>query len=137
LTEAAASCAQASPGFLFALYIHHLHEAETRHRSCKYALMEAEERLAAAIIAVERAAKAVKAVEAKAARILQDAVTVDTMFVRQQAVAKEYADDATKLQQQMQRLIAEREYADHADFAILSSLITDAAASRCQKRRRG
>ncbi len=84
----------------------HLHEVETRHRSCKHALVAAEERLATAMIAAERAAKAVKAAKAKAARILQDAATVFAMRVRRQAVAKEYADDAAKLQRQMQRLIA-------------------------------
>jgi hypothetical protein len=102
LTEAAASCAKEATGIVFAVYIPHLDELETRYRSCKYALMAAEKRMAAAIIAAERAAKAVKAVEAKAARILQDAATVDSMLVRQQAVAKEYAKDASmKLQRQM------------------------------------
>jgi hypothetical protein len=34
----------------------------------------------------------------------------------------------------MEDLVAEREYADNADFAILQSLVADAA--RCGKRRR-
>ncbi len=56
------------------------------------------------------------------------------------AVANEHTADATKLQLQMQALVAdsaEREYAVQADFAILSSLLAVAAASRCKKCRCG
>ena len=77
----------------------------------------------------------VKAAEAKDAKVRQDEAQVAAMLVRHCTVADEYTADAMRIQQQMEDLIAEREYADKADFAILTSLVADAA--RGGKRRRG
>ena len=82
-----------------------------------------------AIIDVDNATEAVVAADAIEAKIRQDEARVATMLARHRTVAKEYTTDALKIQQQMEDLIAEREYADKADFDILASLIADSSRS--------
>jgi hypothetical protein len=86
-----------------------------------------------AIIDVDNATEAVVAADAKEAKIRQDETRAASMLESHQALAKEYTADALKIQQQMEDLIAEREYADKADFDILASLIADSSRSgkRC------
>ncbi len=65
------------------------------------------------------------------------------LLARHQTVSSEYAADALKIQQDMEALFEEREYADNADFALLTAASaalvaaapTAAAAARCGKRR--
>jgi hypothetical protein len=53
-----------------------------------------------------------------------------------QAVANEYAADALKIQQDMEAIFEDREYADNADFALLTSLVTtNSSPARGGKRR--
>ncbi len=93
--------------------------------------MAAVEHLIVVIIEAVRATKAVKTIEVKIAMIQQEAA----MPKRHQVVSNEYIVDAMKIKQHKQALIADREYADQADFIILSSFIANATASRCNKRR--
>ena len=57
----------------------------------------------------------------------QDEAQVAHMLARHRAVADEYTADALRIQQQMEALVAEREFADKADFAILQYLVADAS----------
>ncbi len=121
-----------TPHVCFTLCITNLPELEASFRSCKAAVIAAGESLDAAIVVMQRATEVFKAAEAKEAKIRQDEAMVATMLVRHRAVADEYTADATRIQQQMEDLVAEREYTDKADFAIMAALI----ASRGGKRRR-
>ena len=132
LANAATIVAMASPHVCFTLCITNMHELEESYRGCNAAVVAAYNLLAGAIMDLEKATEAVKAADAKEAKIRQDEARVATMLVRHRTVAKEYTTDALKIQQQMEDLIAEREYADKADFDILASLIAD--ASRGPKR---
>ena len=134
LANAASIVAAASPHVCFTLCINNLPELEESFSICKAVVVAAGEALDAAIVEMRKATEAVKAAEAKEAKVKGDEATVRIMLERHQAVADEYTADALKIQQQMEDLIAEREYADKADFAILASLIADAArgGKRCR-----
>ena len=134
LANAASIVAASSPHVCFTLCITNLPELEESFRICKSVVVSAGEALGAAIVELRKATEAVKAAEAKEAKVRQDEAQVAAMLVRHRTVADEYTADAARIQQQMEALIAEREYADKADFAILQSLIAD--ASRDGKRRR-
>ena len=131
----AASIVAARVAVCFTLCITNLPELEESFRICKSVVVSAGEANCAAIVELRKATEAVKAAEAKEAKVRQDEAQVAAMLVRHRTVADEYTADAARIQQQMEDLIAEREYADKADFAILQSLIAD--DSRGGKRRRG
>jgi hypothetical protein len=76
---------------------------------------------------LRKATAAVKGAEAKEAKVRQDEAQVAHMLARHRAVADEYTADALRIQQQMEALVAEREFADKADFAILQYLVADAS----------
>ena len=135
LANAASIVAASSPHVCFTLCITNLPELDESFSICKAAVAAAGEYLDAAIVELRKATEAVKAAEAKEAKVRQDEAMVASMLVRHRAVADEYTVDAMRIQQQMEDLVAEREYADNADFAILQSLVADAA--RGGKRRRG
>ena len=135
LANAASIVATSSPHVCFTLCITNLSELDASYSSCKAAVVAAGESLDAAIIELRKATEAAKAAEAKEAKVRQDEAQVAAMLVRHRTVANEYTADALRIQRQMEDLIAEREYADKADFAILTSLVADAA--RGGKRRRG
>ena len=135
LANAASIVATSSPHVCFTLCITNLPELEESFRICKAAVVAAGESLDAAIVGLRKATEVVKAAEAKDAKVRQDEAQVAAMLVRHRTVADEYTADAMRIQQQMEDLVAEREYADNADFAILTSLVADAA--RGGKRRRG
>ena len=124
----------AAPHVCFTLCITNLPELEESFKICKSVVISAGEALGTAIVELRKATEAVKAAEAKEAKVKSDEAMVAAMLVRHRTVADEYTADAARIQQQMEDLIAEREYADKADFAILQSLIAD--ASRGGKRRR-
>ena len=74
--------------------------------------------------------------EATEAKVKGDQAMVAAMLECHQAVADEYTIDALKIQQQMEDLIAVREYADKADFVFLAFLFADASRGgkrRCQE----
>ncbi len=102
---------------------------EDSYNRCKAAVVAAYNLLADAILDLDKAAEAVKAAEAK---VKGDEATEAAMLACHQTVADEYTADALKIQQQMDNLIAEREYVDKADFAILSSLIATQGGKRCR-----
>ena len=133
LANAASIVAASSPHVCFTLCITNLPELEESFRICKSVVVSAGEANRAAIVELRKATEAVKAAEAMEAKVKSDEAVVADMLVRHRTVADEYTADAARIQQQMEDLIAEREYADKADFAILQSLI----ASRGGKRRRG
>ena len=135
LANAASIVAASSPHVCFTLCITNLPELDESFSICKAVVAAAGEYLDAAIVELRKATEAVKAAEAKEAKVRQDEAMVASMLVRHRAVADEYTVDAMRIQQQMEDLVAEREYADNADFAILQSLVADAA--RGGKRRRG
>ena len=135
LANAASIVATSAPHVFFTLCITNLPELEESFRICKAAVVAAGECLDAAIVGLRKATEVVKAAEAKEAKVRQDEAQVAAMLVRHRTVADEYTADALRIQRQMEDLIAEREYADKADFAILTSLVADAA--RGGKRRRG
>ncbi len=122
-----------SPHVCFTLCINNLQELEDSYNSCKAAVVAAYNLLANAILDLDKATEAVKAADAKESKVKGDEATVAAMLKRQQTVADEYTADALKIQQQMEDLImiAEREYADKTDFAILSSLVAAASGKRC------
>jgi hypothetical protein len=127
LANAASIAATASPHVGFTLCITNLPELEESFRICKAEVVAAGEYLDAAIVELHKATELVKAAEAKEAKVQQDEARVAAMLVRHHAVADEYTADAMRIQQQMEDLIAEREYADKTDFAILQYLVADAS----------
>jgi hypothetical protein len=135
LANAASIVSASSPHVCFTLCITNLPELAANYESCKAALVAAYKVLGEAILELEKATDVLKAAEAREAKMQQDEAQVARMLVQHQTVADEYTADALKIQQQMEDLIAEREYADKADFAILASLIAG-AASRGGKRQR-
>ena len=135
LANAATIVAMTSPHVSFTLCINNMRELEDSYNSCKAAVAAAYSVLADAILDLDNATEALKAAEAKEAKVKSDEAVVRDMLERHQTVSNEYTTDALNIQQQMEDLIAEREYADKADFAILSSLIADASGKRGGKRR--
>ncbi len=77
----------------------------------------------------------VKTAESDTRKVLKNESDVVAMLARHQAVSNEYAADALKIQQDMKALFEEREYADNADFALLTRLVAAAPTARCGKRR--
>jgi hypothetical protein len=134
LANAATIVAMSSPHVSFTLYINNMHELEDSYNSCNAAVAAAYDVLADAILDLDKATEAVKAAEAKEAKVKGDEAVVTSMLETHQRVADEYTEDALKIQQQMEDLIAEREYADKADFAILASIIANATrgGKRCR-----
>ncbi len=134
LANAATIVAMSSPHVSFTLCINNLHELEDSYNSCKAAVAAAYDVLAAAILELDKATEAVKAAEAKEAAVKGDEAMVRAMLEEHQSVADEYTDIALNIQQQMEDLIAEREHADKADFAILASIIANATSGgkRCR-----
>ncbi len=127
LANAASIVAAASQHVCFTLCITNLSELEESFRICKAAVVAASEYLDTAIVELRKATEVVKAAEAKEAKVRQDQAMVAAMLVRHRTVADEFTADAMRIQQQMEDLVSEREYADKADFAILTSLVADAA----------
>jgi hypothetical protein len=127
LAAVASAVAFASPHVRFTLCIDNLDELETSHNSCKAAAVAAYKTVANALLELHQATKAVEAAEAAEAKIQQEEANVTAMLQRHQNVAKEYTDDALRIQQQMETLITERQIASDADLALLTTLISDAA----------
>ena len=127
LGNAASIVATSSPHVCFTLCITNMPALEANYNSCRAAVAAAGETLAAAIADLRKATAAVKGAEAKEAKVRQDEAQVAHMLARHRAVADEYTADALRIQQQMEALVAEREFADKADFAILQYLVADAS----------
>jgi hypothetical protein len=140
LLDAGFIVAKSSPHIAFTLSIDNMGCLQSSHIACKRAVVAAYTVLADALLALYQATEAVKTAESDARKVLKNESDVVAMLARHQTVSSEYAADALKIQQDMEALFEEREYADNADFALLtaaSAALVEAApeAARCGKRR--
>ena len=136
LVDAGFIVAKSSPHIAFTLSIDNMGYLQSSHIACKRAVVAAYTVLADALLALYQATEVVKTAEADARKVLKNETDVVAMLARHQTVSSEYAADALKIQQDMEALFEEREYADNADFALLTRLVEAAPeAARCGKRR--